>query len=181
MPLSGGKWHPKDKSTVITWSLDGTARYWDIEEQECTDVIKAKPRAAERQQVTSAALSNQLSKLTLGCRDGSIQVFDCNSSLRRPKVHIKLAHEPMVGISDLLFEPASDVSLYSRGGDHTIKVWDLRKATEPVQVTRKLIEIHVFSPRNRIKLGHKRIKFVDIFYEFKISEILICVLEAYFL
>jgi len=136
--LSGGKWHPKDKSTVITWSLDGTARYWDIEEQECTDVIKAKPRAAERQQVTSAALSNQLSKLTLGCRDGSIQVFDCKSSLRRPKVHIKLAHEPMVGISDLLFEPASDVSLYSRGGDHNIKVWDLRKATEPVQTWENL-------------------------------------------
>lgn len=136
---SGGMWHPKDNEIVATWSWDGSIRLWDIFKDKCKMVIKGKPlNAGQRQQVTAAAISSTAAKIGMACKDGSLQIFDYKKRIRRPALLLPKAHEPELITSSLLFDPAMDVTLYTRGGDHTMKVWDLRKFTEPAHVYENL-------------------------------------------
>ena len=54
--------------------------------------------------------------------------------MRRPNLVMRDAHEQMGVISGLLYNSSIDTQLFSRGGDHTLKIWDLRKFTEPIKV-----------------------------------------------
>ena len=63
--------------------------------------------------------------------DGTIQMWDAKRPLR-PKV-AKEAHEKGTSTSSVLVAPDNH-SCYSRGGDHTVKVWDLRKFRKPMKV-----------------------------------------------
>ena len=63
--------------------------------------------------------------------DGTLQMWDAKRPLR-PKI-AKNAHEARTNTSSVFVAPDNH-SLYSRGGDHTVKVWDLRKFKSPVKV-----------------------------------------------
>eukprot|EP01083_Nonionella_stella_P003119 8888_1 len=134
--LTGGCWHPSDKNQIMTWSSDGTLRLWDLEKlKRNLKVVKLRSNVGGRHSCTAGAFSPDGKTIVAASIDGSLQMWPARNPLR-PKI-IKGAHTPQSETSGLVV--ASDChTLYSRGGDDTVKIWDMRKFKEAVQVISEL-------------------------------------------
>ena len=96
------KWHPKDKSLVVTCGADGTARIWDVNDPDKNkSVIKVKAKNVPVTSCTynstgsmigtgngrvgvSSRRSELISRLVAASNDGSFQLWDSRSSFVRP-------------------------------------------------------------------------------------------------
>ena len=68
-----------------------------------------------------------------GANDGQIQIWDQSRTVA-PRIKIQNAHKPMTEISNVTFS-YDNTCLSSRGGDGSVKIWDLRN-TKKVLVER---------------------------------------------
>eukprot|EP00468_Gymnochlora_sp_CCMP2014_P011488 CAMPEP_0167749212 /NCGR_PEP_ID=MMETSP0110_2-20121227/5274_1 /TAXON_ID=629695 /ORGANISM="Gymnochlora sp., Strain CCMP2014" /LENGTH=573 /DNA_ID=CAMNT_0007634325 /DNA_START=75 /DNA_END=1793 /DNA_ORIENTATION=- len=152
--LTDGHWNPKDETEILTASEDGTMRIWDISvERRSKEYIKLKSRTARRTPVTSCAFSPNGSMIAGAGRLGSLQIWERKAGRTGPraKKRVMNAHEPQTETSCVTF--ASDSrTLISRGGDGTLKVWDVRKFKKPLKVFKGLPNLYptsdaVFSPK----------------------------------
>ncbi|CAD6589234.1 MAG: hypothetical protein TREMPRED_005303 [Tremellales sp. Tagirdzhanova-0007] len=169
--INGGSWHPTDKTQFLTCSNDSTLRIWDLSnkrKQKQVIVVKSKERGA-RTRVTACAWSHDgkmvvggpfkesgLELMTLACMDGSLHVWDTVSNLARPKYSNENAHAKNTETTSVAFA-RDGFRIASRGGDGTVKLWDIRSIRKPVATASDLGNIYpetnlVFSPDDQFIL-----------------------------
>ena len=131
------KWHPTDKHVCMTAGVDSTVRLWDI--NTCTKkqvtVIKTKDARGQKT-VPSAACYSPKGDLVVACNDGAIKVYDGRavSKGNTQRAHNEAKNAHTVGTQTSCVCVASNGNaLLSRGGDDTLKIWDLRKFSEAVK------------------------------------------------
>ncbi|KAG9488426.1 hypothetical protein GDO78_007955 [Eleutherodactylus coqui] len=131
--LNGGCWHPKIKEEFLTCSNDGTVRTWDVSNEKKHKGI-FKPRSAQGKRVipTCATYSRDGKLIAAGCQDGSIQIWDRNMSVHT-KFHCRQAHAPSTDTSCVAFSYGGTV-IATRGGDDTLKTWDMRNFKKPIHM-----------------------------------------------
>ncbi|XP_067834812.1 WD repeat-containing protein 70 isoform X2 [Heptranchias perlo] len=152
--LNSGVWHPKIKEEFVTCSNDGTVRTWDMNnEKKHKNVFK--PRSAQGKRVipTTCVYSRDGKLIAAACQDGSIQIWDRTMNVHT-KFHNRQAHVPGSNTSCLSFSYDGN-TLASRGGDDTIKTWDMRNFRNPLNVASGLLNFFpmtdcCFSPDDKL-------------------------------
>nr|XP_039262146.1 WD repeat-containing protein 70-like [Styela clava] len=153
--LNSGCWHPKVKSEFMTCSNDGTIRTWDVgsEGKKCKSVRKCKDKSGRRAIPTSCCYSRDGKLLAAACNDGSIQLWD-----EKMKVHtshiLHGCHSHGTDTSSICFS-YNQHSFCTRGGDDTVKMWDIRQFKRPTAVAQNLENFFpmtdcVFSPNGKL-------------------------------
>lgn len=131
--LSSCMWHPKDKQYFITSSADSTIRIWDVEnkrKQKSVIVVKSKERGA-RTKVTTCAYSTDGTLIGGACLDGALHMWQASSNFVRPNMTIEGAHTKGTDVGSLVFS-VDGRTVLTRGGDETVKLWDLRAFKRPL-------------------------------------------------
>ena len=129
--VTGAQWHPLERHMVLTSSIDGSVRTWDLEKGKlhfgklCSDkVFKIKNRKGQRAIVTSCTYHPGGRSFACGTRCGSIQIWQCDKLTSRPKVTVYDAHSK-TNVTSISFSPDGKY-LCSRGGDDSVQVWKSR-------------------------------------------------------
>ena len=144
--LTGCDWHPVHKEVILTSSTDGTMRTWHLQGKQHFDqlmswqVIKARNKRGLRTGTTRCRFNASGRMMMCGCQDGSLQIFREKPRYHRADMRVEAhpGHE-VVGIA---FEPDEGFSVASRGMDDCLRLWDIRRFTEPVKVFENLECIH---------------------------------------
>ncbi|KAL4854123.1 WD repeat-containing protein 70 [Chlorella vulgaris] len=154
---TGGCWHPTDKTAALTCSEDGTLRVWDVTEVQQKTVIKPQLARPGRVSVTGCSYSADGRLIAAGLADGTLQLWDVRGKFGQsaaiglvpvPKAQmvarqawtyasapgqiVRAAHQPSSDITCVRFSLNSQ-NMVSRGGDGTLKLWDLRSFKAPVR------------------------------------------------
>lgn len=134
-----GAWHPTNRDLCVTAGTDSTLRIWDVNNpRQQKEVIVHKSRAAGsagRTRITAVAWASPLqggpSVLVGAAYDGSLAMWSGDGPYTRPAGEIRDAHakDTWTGGLDI---SADGRLVVTRGGDDTIKVWDIRKFRTPV-------------------------------------------------
>ncbi|KAI0374379.1 transcription factor [Pilatotrama ljubarskyi] len=148
-------WHPKDPQTFITSSVDSTIRIWDVEnkrKQKTVIVVKSKERGA-RTKVTACGYSPDGALIGGACMDGALHMWQTKSNFVRPSMSIEGAHAKGTETGSLVFSLDGQTVL-TRGGDDTVKLWDIRSFKRPLVSRSGLATLYpntnaIFSPDNR--------------------------------
>jgi WD40 repeat protein len=130
--VTSGWWHPSDKQCCVTSGIDGTVRIWDVNRPE-NNLHVVKPRGVTRGvAITATAFSKDGKIIATACTDGSIHLLKCSKGVdyRDDKI-LNDAHVKGSETSALLFSNDGH-TLFSRGGDATLKQWDIRAFRQPV-------------------------------------------------
>ncbi|KAI4892112.1 hypothetical protein NFI96_017896 [Prochilodus magdalenae] len=174
--LNSGCWHPKIKEEFLTCSNDGTVRTWDLSNDKKHKSV-FKPRSLQGKKVTPTCCtySRDGKLIAAGCQDGTIQIWDRNLSdvsgkmfLERcfwkvhTKFHCRQAHTPGSDTSCLTFS-YDGTTLASRGGDDTLKMWDIRNFRKPLHVATGLTSYFpmtdcCFSPDDKLLVTGTSVK-----------------------
>ena len=132
--LTAAAWHPSDAAVVMTASLDGSVRFWNLggktvfEELQCGDVIKLRSTSKPRVGATAAALSPDGRCVLAAGDDGSLQLFHVKApgyKYVRADASVRDAH----GAGDttaVCFSPDGN-RVATRGPGDMLKVWDVRR------------------------------------------------------
>ncbi|KZT34382.1 WD40 repeat-like protein [Sistotremastrum suecicum HHB10207 ss-3] len=107
-----------DGKRVISGSLDGTLRIWDVEKCEAI----GDPLQYHKMAVWAVALSTSGETVASSSFDGAIQLWNTDTLSREG--YTSMQHGKDV-IFSLAFT-ADDSRLLSAGGDHTIRLWDVK-------------------------------------------------------
>ncbi|KAI0085637.1 WD40-repeat-containing domain protein [Irpex rosettiformis] len=153
--LSSCAWHPKDPQTFITSSVDSTIRIWDVEDkrkQKTVIVVKSKERGA-RTKVTACGYSHDGSLIGGACVDGALHMWQTKSNFVRPNMTIEGAHTKGTEVGSMVFS-VDGRTVMTRGGDDTVKLWDLRAFKKPLVTRSGLATLYpttnaIFSPNDR--------------------------------
>lgn len=128
--ITSASWHPYDRPTFLTSSVDGTIRIWDCEKKEKQKeviVVKTKERHSS---TTCASYSHDAKVIAGASSDGGIRIYGSKGPFIVPSKHVQ-AHSPGSSITSLKFS-RNGHDLLSRSMDGTIKLWDIRNFTKPV-------------------------------------------------
>ncbi|XP_022317933.2 WD repeat-containing protein 70-like [Crassostrea virginica] len=162
--LNGGSWNPKMKEEFMTCSNDGTVRLWDVntEGKKHKNCIKPKSQQGRKLVPTACAYSNDGRWVAAACQDGSIQIWDHNKNFVNVAMLNRGCHMNGTDTSCLCFSYDGQC-LASRGGDDTLKLWDVRNFKKPLKVRENLISYYsvtdcIFSPNDRMVLTGTSIK-----------------------
>ncbi|CDO72430.1 hypothetical protein BN946_scf184977.g130 [Trametes cinnabarina] len=150
--LTACAWHPKDPQTFITSSVDSTIRIWDVEDkrkQKTVIVVKSKERGA-RTKVNACAYSPDGSLIGGACQDGALHMWQTKSNFVRPSMSIEGAHAKGTETGSLVYS-VDGRTVLTRGGDDTVKLWDLRSFKKPIVARPGLATLYpqtnaIFSP-----------------------------------
>lgn len=127
--VTGAQWHPLERHIVLTSSIDGSVRTWDLEKGKlhfgklcCEKVFKIKNKKGQRAIVTCCVFHPGGRSFACGTRCGSIQIWDCDRVTSRPKLVVNEAHHSTC-VSSLTFSPDGKY-LSSRGyDDDSVSIW----------------------------------------------------------
>lgn len=153
--LTCGVWHPRDKEEFMTSGRDGTCRLWHTSRPESQkNVIKARASTGLKANPTTCAYSKDGLLVTCACDDGSVQMWDHRKSFVNVAINVKQAHTKGTETSGLTFA-YDNKGFATRGGDDTLKLWDLRNTKQAVHVAEGLFNKFpmsscVFSPNDQM-------------------------------
>lgn len=129
-------WDSENFDQFVTASSDSTVRIWDVSRTDKQKtVIKTKNQKNTKTPVLTMNTSPWESKKNLiacGCQDGSIQIWPMNGPYRIPSICIRNAHQNYSETSNIQISKDGNL-LVSRGGDDSLKFWDLRKYNKPIK------------------------------------------------
>ncbi|OZJ05475.1 hypothetical protein BZG36_01609 [Bifiguratus adelaidae] len=154
--LTFGGWHPHIKENFFTTSQDGTVRIWDMynkRKQKSVIVHKSKVRGG-RTSITTGAFSKDGKMIAGAAQDGTINIWPTDGPYLRPIHAIEKAHTPQTETSSIVFS-YNNTTFVSRGGDDTVKVWDIRNLRNPQAEKTGLMTLNpeanvIFSPDERL-------------------------------
>uniref|UniRef100_A0A0N7ZD99 Uncharacterized protein n=1 Tax=Scylla olivacea TaxID=85551 RepID=A0A0N7ZD99_SCYOL len=153
--LTCGVWHPRDKEEFMTSGRDGTCRLWHTSRPENQkNVIKPRASTGLKTNPTTCAYSRDGLLVTCACDDGSVQMWDHRKSFVNVAISVKQAHIKGTETSSLTFA-YDNKAFATRGGDDTLKLWDLRNTKKAVHVAEELFNKFpmsscVFSPNDQM-------------------------------
>ncbi|CAO3563840.1 unnamed protein product [Mortierella alpina] len=162
--LTSGAWHPYTKDRFITSSTDGTIRLWDVENiRKQADVIayKTKERGG-RTAVTTVAYSSDGKMIAGAGGDGTVSLYPSTGPFLRPIHAIENAHVKGTETSCIVFSRDSQ-RMVTRGGDDTVKLWDVRNLKHPLMVAEDVATLNsetnvIFSPDEKLILTGTGVK-----------------------
>lgn len=134
MEVTAVQWHPSEKNTVITGSLDGTVRIWDILGEAAfgnlinRHVLKVKAKPGQgRLGVSSCGYSHGGARVYAGCVDGSVHVWLTNKRVfSREDAVFSIPEAYTAAITSLAVSSDSKLmALRLQGGD--VIVYDILK------------------------------------------------------
>ncbi|KAL6753523.1 WD40 repeat-like protein [Haematococcus lacustris] len=156
--LTCGQWHPQDRYTAMTSSEDGTIRIWDTHNIMQKTVVKPTTSKPVRTAVTTCGYGLDGKLIAAGLVDGSIQLWNVSGKfgtsaavgqvmppapqmvekqgwtyVSKSGQVVRGAHLAGTEITSLAFSQDGH-TLLSRSLDSSLKVWDLRKFSQPVKV-----------------------------------------------
>ena len=136
--LNDGIWHPRDKETFITCSNDGTCRVWSIDSlRQHISLIKPRSSGGLKAIPNSCRYTRDTQTITLGCNDGSIQMWDTRRGFVNSSTIIRDAHQKATEITCIQYS-YDGTNLLSRGTDETLKLWDMKMTKKPLFVKNDL-------------------------------------------
>ncbi|XP_015904057.1 WD repeat-containing protein 70 [Parasteatoda tepidariorum] len=136
--LNDGCWHPRTKEEFLTCSNDGSVRIWQMDEKAVQrNVIKPRQQGGLRALPISCRYSRDGLLVAAACQDGSIQMWDHRKHFVNTSHLIRNAHEKGTDTSSIAFSH-DNYYLASRGGDDTLKLWDIRNFKQPIFVAKDL-------------------------------------------
>ncbi|XP_013785489.1 WD repeat-containing protein 70-like [Limulus polyphemus] len=149
--LNDGCWHPREKE-FLTCSNDGTLRLWEVEKQ--LHVIKPKKQGGLRAIPTACRYSRDGILVAGACQDGSVQMWDHRKHFVNTAVLIRNAHQNGTETSSLAFS-YNGKHFATRGGDDTLKLWDIRNYKHPLNSADNLFNRYpvtdcMFSPDDKL-------------------------------
>ncbi|GAB1607133.1 WD repeat-containing protein 70-like [Argonauta hians] len=153
--LNSGCWNPKDRNEFMTCANDGTVRLWDLENSYCQRVVvKCKCAAGRRTHPTACTYSRNGNYIAAACQDGSIQLWDTNRKFVSTSMLNRKAHMNGSETTSLCFSYDGRV-LASRGGDDTLKLWDIRNFKKALVTADNLLNLFpvtdcLFSPSDKM-------------------------------
>ncbi|GJJ70250.1 hypothetical protein EMPS_02599 [Entomortierella parvispora] len=162
--LTSGGWHPYIKDRFVTSSADGTIRLWDVENvRKQTEVIayKTKERGG-RTSVTAVSYSSDGKMIAGAGADGTVSLYSSVGPFLRPIHTIENAHARGSDTSSILFSRDSQ-RMVTRGGDDTVKLWDMRNLKHPMFIAEDVPSLNsesnvIFSPDERLILTGTGVK-----------------------
>jgi WD repeat-containing protein 70 len=157
-------WHPLEREWVLTASLDGSARLWNLQGRTqfkklvCDKVFSAKNDKGQRTAVTAVSFHPGGREFVLGTACGSIQIWSCSRLSSRPERVIFTAHGKGHSVAALTYN-VDGTRVASRGvDDDHAKVWNatrLNRSSLPVVTCRDAGSSHdlantAFSPDGKV-------------------------------
>ena len=121
-----------------TSSMDGTVRVWDINSRPfgiekqltCKTIVKCKKANGQRAEV-NRFLTDSEGMIIAMCEGGAIKVFSDKSYYGKPELELGGERLSTVTHAEFIQSP---VTFATRELDNTVKLYDLRKFKEPVNV-----------------------------------------------
>lgn len=153
--LTSGVWHPRDKEEFLTSCRDGTCRLWHTSRPGSQkNVIKARAQNGLKTNPITCAYNRDGLLVACACDDGSIQMWDHRKSFVNVAINIKKAHTRGSDTSGLTFA-YDNKGFATRGGDDTLKLWDIRNTKTSVHTKEGLFSRFpmtncVFSPNDQM-------------------------------
>ncbi|XP_060086401.1 WD repeat-containing protein 70-like [Ylistrum balloti] len=162
--LNSGCWHPKVREEFMTCSNDCTVRLWDVsmEGKKHKHCLKPRTQLGRKTIPTTCAYSKDGRWVATACQDGSIQIWDHNKSFVNVSLVNRNCHMNGSDTSCLCFSYCGKM-LASRGGDDTLKTWDMRNFKKPLNVVNDLDNFFsftdcVFSPDDQMVITGLSVK-----------------------
>ncbi|KAJ9049157.1 hypothetical protein DSO57_1027608 [Entomophthora muscae] len=154
--LTCGQWHPYDRDCILTASQDNSIRIWDANnpaKHRDIIIVQSKQRGG-RSPVSAATFSHDGILVAGASQDGSLSLWPSKGPFTRPASTIADAHQFNSDTSSLVFSK-NNHHLVSRGGDDTVKLWDVRNFTKPLLQASDLLNLNtetniVFSPDEKL-------------------------------
>ncbi|CAH3019429.1 unnamed protein product [Porites evermanni] len=161
--LHNACWNPKTKDEFISCSDDGTVRIWNTENpKKNKTVIKTKNKQGKKTIPTRCCFSRDGRIIAAACQDGSIQAWDTRKPFIHPTYLQRTAHTFGSDTSSLTFSNEGSL-LASRGGDDTLKIWDIRNFKRFLNVAMNLPNFYpqtscLFSPDDKMVVTGTSVK-----------------------
>jgi len=141
--VTGVAWHPLERDLVLTCSIDGSARIWNLNGKTqfkklvCDKVYRAKNARGQRVGVTAVIFHPGGRELALATSCGSIQIWNTTRVGNRPDRVVYDAHGTARPIHKLTYNVDGTLLASRSMDDDAVKVWDakrLNKSCEPILV-----------------------------------------------
>ncbi|KAF6212163.1 hypothetical protein GE061_012684 [Apolygus lucorum] len=133
-PLNYGCWNPRIREEFLTTAGDGTCRIWDVKDPlKHKSIIKCRAPNGLKTNPTCCVYSRDGNTIACACQDGSLQLWDHRKMFVAPSKSVKNAHQNGSDTSCVTFNYANTM-IATRGGDDTLKLWDLKNFKTPLHV-----------------------------------------------
>ena len=156
--LTSGAWHPKIRDEYLTASHDNSLRIWIVgtpAHEGSKYCIKTKSKKSGLKTIpTACTFSRDGLLVAAACQDGSIQMWDHRKTFVNVSLQLQDCHAKGSDTSSIVFA-YDNHHVATRGGDDTLKLWDIRKFKSPVHSVSNLFSRFdvtecCFSPDDRM-------------------------------